>query len=266
MLKPCRPTTVDTTIHTARHSRSGLPRYPPRVYVVHHTCTTYRLKQLSSVRCVCRHAIRINDPHSSQPLAGLAVHLHTLTNSIAPHKLRVPPSVPRPMLLPARARGLPSPLLPRLHHLLLVKLARNSLYFGVILVILGDLDFFFLESLYFLIVSLRSIFPSDESFRRQQAQKYRRKQAQRVSFCFSSSLASFWFSFERISSRAFLEFPISHMSHKASTHMLTNVIMAIVDKKITKFQDRTASIKATCAHVRCYQAYLHGRAARLLLI
>jgi hypothetical protein len=102
------------------------PDTPPGVYVVHHT--TYRLKQLSSVRCVCRHAIRINDPHSSQPLAGLAVHLHTLTNSIAPHKLRMPPSVPRPMLLPARARGLPSPLLPRLHHLLLVKLARGTAF------------------------------------------------------------------------------------------------------------------------------------------
>jgi hypothetical protein len=79
-------------------------------------------------------------------------------------------------------------------------------------------------------------------------------------------LVSFWFSFERISSRASLEFPISHMSHKASTQMPMNVIMAIVDKKITKFQDRTASKKATCAHVRCHQAYLHGRAARLLLI
>ena len=116
--------TDDTTIHTARHSRSGLPRYPPPGLCR----SSYRLKQLSSVRCVCRHAIPINDPHSSQPLAGLAVHLHTLTNSIAPHKLRMPPSVPRPMLLPARARGLPSPLLPRLHHLLLVKLARGTAF------------------------------------------------------------------------------------------------------------------------------------------
>jgi hypothetical protein len=60
--------------------------------------------RVSSVRCVCRHSILINDPHSSQPLAGLAnVHLHShsseLNCSACPHL--------RPMLLPARMRHAP---------------------------------------------------------------------------------------------------------------------------------------------------------------
>ena len=123
--------TDDTVTIHARYTPHGtvgrdFPRYPPGSMSFIMQVDTAFVRPLCLT--VCRHAIRINDPQSSQPLAGLAVHLHTLTNSIALHKLRMPPSAPRPMLLPARARGLPSPLLPRLHHLLLVKLARGTAF------------------------------------------------------------------------------------------------------------------------------------------
>ena len=130
--------------------------------------SSYRLIQLSSVRCVCRHAIRINDPHSSQPLAGLAVHLHTLTNSIAPHKLRMPPSAPRPMLVPARVRPpitaaasapSPPPCQVGAEQPLLRRNSGNSWRLGLFL--LGI--FILLDSVFEVDLSFRCIFPAPAS-------------------------------------------------------------------------------------------------------
>ena len=103
-----RRTTHDT------HSRSGRI-LPGLVFITGFFHPLY-------ISEVFGHTIRINDPHSSQPLAGLAplAHSSELDCSACPHL--------RPMLQPARA--------PRSHHrcclgsihLLVVKLARNSLY------------------------------------------------------------------------------------------------------------------------------------------
>jgi hypothetical protein len=101
---------------------------------IHHTGYSFRP---SDLRCVCRHAFRINDPHSSQSHSHEA-SLSTCT-LFGTRLLRMPPSG-APPLPHATACGLPSPLLPRQSlgsiHLLVVKLARqarNSLYFALII-------------------------------------------------------------------------------------------------------------------------------------